>query len=55
MRTGLRMPRRPHQLAGYALMALGGLLLVLSLPAYVWTAALGGAVLYLGYAVRRPR
>lgn len=55
MRLGRRSLRRPKGWAGYGLMALGGLILVLSLPLYVWSAAVGGLLAYLGYSVRSLR
>lgn len=55
MRIGRRSPQRAAALAGYGLMVLGGLVLVLSVPVYVWAAALGAFLAYLGYTVQRGR
>lgn len=46
-------PLRPNQIAGYGIMGLGGLILILSLPFYFWAAAFGGLLGYLGWTVTR--
>jgi len=55
MRLGRRRIGRPTAWAGYGLMALGGIILLLSLPLQVWGAAAGGLLTYLGYSVRTLR
>lgn len=56
MRLGVgRGGTPPHKVAGFALMAVGGLVLLLAMPLYVWAAAIGGAVTFLGFSVNRYR
>lgn len=55
-RLGLgRGSMKPHEVAGYGLMGVGGLVVLFSLPFYFWTAAFGGFLAFLGYTVQRQR
>jgi hypothetical protein len=57
MRMGLRGWKRqpPHQAAGYVLIAVGIIVMLLSLPLYVYMSILGGMIAYVGYSMMRGR
>lgn len=45
----------PHKVAGYGLIGIGALIMLLALPFFFWLAALGGLICYLGYSVTQNR
>jgi hypothetical protein len=44
-------PQPPHKVSGATLVALGALLLLFAMPVFVWLAALGGTLAYLGWSM----
>jgi len=53
MRLGPRGWRPPPQKAmGYGLMTVGAVILLLSLPVYVYAALVGGLIAYLGHTMK---
>lgn len=50
---GRGRPRRPQEIAGYGCMGLGALIILLSLPFYLWAAAFGGLLVYLGWSLSK--
>jgi len=55
MRLGGIRGKRPlsNKAAGYGLITMGAVILLLSMPLYVYTAVLGGLMLYAGYAMMK--
>ncbi len=52
MRLGFRGRRPPpHKPIGYGLMALGALIMLFSMPLFVYAAILGGLIVYIGYTL----
>lgn len=53
MRLGMPGGKRPpSQIAGWGIIALGALILLLALPLYVYAALVGCLVCYLGYSLK---
>lgn len=46
---------RPNEIAGYGMMGLGALILLLALPVTFWMAAVGGFLGFLGWSVAKMR
>lgn len=46
----LRFPR--HKATGYGLITIGAVIMLLSVPFYVYAALLGGLIAYAGYVLR---
>ena len=56
MRIGLGGGGRPpNQIAGYGLIAVGGLIMLMAMPFYFWFTLVGGLVAYLGYSITQYR
>lgn len=52
MRIGLRGRRLPPQKAvGFVLIAVGAIVILLAMPAFVHAAILGGLIAYVGYTL----
>ncbi|HYF95685.1 MAG TPA: hypothetical protein VD969_26010 [Symbiobacteriaceae bacterium] len=47
---GSKFPR--HKAVGYGLIAIGAVIMLLSVPLYVYAALLGGLIAYAGYVLR---
>jgi hypothetical protein len=41
----------PHKATGYALMAVGAMVMLLSMPLFVYAAVIGGLIAYVGYTL----
>lgn len=53
MRMGMNRRRLPpHKTAGYGLIALGALIMLLSMPLYIYAAIIGGLIAYVGHTLR---
>jgi hypothetical protein len=49
-RWGRKPP--PHKAAAYGLIAVGAVIMLLSMPLFVYAAVIGGLVAYVGYTMR---
>lgn len=54
VRMGLG-PRRPppQKSAGYGLMIVGGIIMAMSMPLFVYAAIIGALIAYVGYSMNR--
>lgn len=53
---GIRGKRPPsHKAAGYGLITVGALIMLVSMPLYVYMAVLGGLIAYAGYTMMKGR
>jgi len=41
----------PHRAAGFVLIGIGGLILLMSMPLFVYAAIIGGLIAYVGYTL----
>lgn len=52
MRIGLGGRKQPpHRAAGYVLIIVGGLIVLISMPLFVYAAVIGGLIAYVGYTL----
>lgn len=42
----------PHKAAGYGLITVGAIIMLISMPLFVYVAVLGGLIAYVGYTLR---
>lgn len=54
MRLGLGGRRTPpHRAAGYVLITVGAIVMLLSMPLFVYVAIVGGLIAYVGHSLSR--
>jgi hypothetical protein len=45
----------PHKVAGYGLIGIGLLIMLLAMPFFIWLAVIGGCICYCGWSIAQNR